>query len=110
MRQQSLFDGIRTTLDDSVQQSLDSLRAYGERYQHWAVAYSGGKDSTATVTFVAWALANGLIPRPATLTVLYADTRQELPPLHAGAMQLMARRMRCQPCRLKGKFQVTCAG
>lgn len=91
MRQQSLFDGIRTTLDDSVQQSLDSLRAYGERYQHWAVAYSGGKDSTATVTFVAWALANGLIPRPATLTVLYADTRQELTPLHAGAMQLMAR-------------------
>jgi hypothetical protein len=29
------------------------------------------------------------IPRPVTLTVLYADTRQEIPPLHFGAMQML---------------------
>jgi DNA sulfur modification protein DndC len=29
------------------------------------------------------------IPRPTTLTVLYADTRQEIPPLHFGAMQML---------------------
>lgn len=91
MRQQSLFDGLRTTLDDSIEQSIASLRAYGERYRHWAIAYSGGKDSTATTTVVAWAIATGRIPQPETLTVLYADTRQELTPLHTGAMQLMDR-------------------
>lgn len=91
MRQQSLFDGLRTTLDDSIQQSIASLLAYGERYKHWAIAYSGGKDSTATVTFVAWAIDTGRIPPPETLTVLYANTRQELTPLHAGAMHLIGR-------------------
>jgi DNA sulfur modification protein DndC len=65
------------------------LRAYGERYRHWSVAYSGGKDSSATVTFVAWAIREGLVPTPESLTVLYADTRQELPPLQATAMRMM---------------------
>jgi len=89
IRQTSLFEDQRQTLDDSIAISLDSLRAYGERYRHWAVAYSGGKDSTATVTFVAWAIRTGQIPAPASLSVLYADTRMELPPLQKGAMDLM---------------------
>jgi DNA sulfur modification protein DndC len=53
------------------------------------VAYSGGKDSSATVTFVAWAIRTGQVPVPDSLTVLYADTRLELPPLQQTAMQLM---------------------
>lgn len=88
-RQYSLFEDERLTLNGAIDLSVASLRAYGERYRHWSVAYSGGKDSTATVTFVAWAIREGLVPRPESLTVLYADTRQELPPLQAGAMVMM---------------------
>lgn len=90
MRQQTLFDGIRLTLDEAIEQSLDSLNAYGQRYRHWAVAYSGGKDSSATATFVAWAIRNGHVKAPESLTFLYADTRLELPPLQKTAMGLLA--------------------
>ena len=31
----------------------------------------------------------GLVPRPASITVLYADTRQELPPLHNAALGVL---------------------
>lgn len=89
-RQTSLFEEQRLTLLDAIELSLDSLREYGRRYRHWTVAYSGGKDSSATVTFIAWAIREGLVPAPASLAVFYADTRQELPPLHASAMALLA--------------------
>lgn len=89
--QPSLFQNDRQRLGDSVELSLDSLREYGQRYDHWATAYSGGKDSSATVTFVAWAIREGLIPAPKTWTVLLSDTRQELPPLMASAMNLITR-------------------
>jgi len=88
-QQPSLFEGERLRLDDAIELSLDSLRAYGADYEHWAVAYSGGKDSSATVTFIAWALRNRLIPRPESLTVLYADTRMELPVLQNIAYRLL---------------------
>lgn len=91
IQQPSLFEGERLRLDDAIALSLDSLRAYGENYPHWAVAYSGGKDSSATVTFVAWALRNRLIPHPDSLTVLYADTRMELPILQQTAYRLLTR-------------------
>lgn len=91
MRQTSLFEDARQTLDDSISLSLASLREYGSRYRHWAIAYSGGKDSTATAAFVAWAIRTGQIMRPESLTVLYADTRMELPPLQTGAMALLHR-------------------
>jgi DNA sulfur modification protein DndC len=89
-RQNSLFEGERSTLKSSIQLSLASLNEYGKRYRHWSMAYSGGKDSSAAVTFVAYALREGLIETPPeSLTVLYADTRQELPPLQKTAMALM---------------------
>lgn len=91
LRQQSLFDGQRLTLTDAIELSLDSLTEYGRRYGHWAVAYSGGKDSSATVAFVAWAIQSGRVPAPASLSVLYADTRMELPPLQQTAMRLLAK-------------------
>lgn len=88
--QPSMFDDMRLTLEDAIALSVASLTEYGHRYRHWAIAYSGGKDSTATVTFVAWAIRAGLVPAPASLTVLYADTRMELPPLQQSAMQLLS--------------------
>lgn len=90
-RQVSLFEDSRMTLEGAIELSLASLAEYGQRYAHWAVAYSGGKDSSATATFVAWAIQSGHVPAPASLTVLYADTRQEYPPLHQTAKELLAR-------------------
>jgi len=81
----SLFDGARLQMDASIDMTLASLQAYGLQHRHWAVAWSGGKDSTALVTFLAWALDAGKIPRPERLTVLYADTRMELLPLWLSA-------------------------
>lgn len=90
MKQQpSLFEGARMTLKDAIDLSLASLTEYGRRYSHWATAYSGGKDSSATVTFIAWAIREGLVPKPDSWTVLLADTRQELPPLISSAMKLI---------------------
>ena len=88
-RQLSLFEDVRLRLDDSIELSLNSLREYGRRYAHWAVAYSGGKDSSATATFVAWAVNTGQVDPPESLTVLYANTRLELVPLQRTAMRLM---------------------
>lgn len=88
-RQISLFEDERTTLSGAIDLSLASLRAYGEKYRHWSVAYSGGKDSSATVTFVAWAVKEGLVPVPESLSVLYADTRMEYPPLQKTAMDVL---------------------
>ena len=89
MRTLSLFENDRLSLDRSIELSAESLRHYGSLYKHWAIAFSGGKDSSATVTLVADLLDKGLVPRPASITVLYADTRQELPPLHNAAMGVL---------------------
>lgn len=86
-KQQSFFDDARTTLQDSLDLTAQSLMAYAGEYKHWALAYSGGKDSSALLTAVLWLIDNGKVSRPETLTVLYSDTRQEIPPLQIGAMQ-----------------------
>jgi DNA sulfur modification protein DndC len=90
MRQPSLWEEERLSLADCLAMTSDSLRAYGERYRHWAMAFSGGKDSSTAVTVVAHLLAAGDVPAPESLTVLYADTRMELPPLQAAAMAMLA--------------------
>jgi DNA sulfur modification protein DndC len=53
MRTESLFERSRLTLEQSIELTAQSLRAYAERYAHWAIAYSGGKDSSALVSVVA---------------------------------------------------------
>lgn len=88
MRNLSLFEDERLSLSRSIDLSIESLTHYGALYQHWAIAFSGGKDSSATVTLVAHLIETGQIPRLKSLTILYADTRQELPPLHQAAIRL----------------------
>jgi DNA sulfur modification protein DndC len=88
-RQISLFDDQRMTFKEAIETSIASLRAYGANYRHWAIAYSGGKDSSATVSFVAWAIHTGQVPSPESLTILYGDTRQELTPLWSVAQKFM---------------------
>jgi DNA sulfur modification protein DndC len=88
--QTSLFDDQRLTLADALDLTAQSLAAYALDYRHWAIAYSGGKDSSALVAVVTHLIATNRIPTPETLTILYADTRQELPPLHIGALEMLA--------------------
>ncbi len=85
----SFWEDERLTLERSIALTIESLQEQGGSYRHWAVAYSGGKDSTATVTLVCHLIATGQIPAPESLTVFYADTRMELPPLHACAMTIL---------------------
>lgn len=87
--QPSFFDNQRMGYQESIDLSLASLTAYGAKYRHWAIAYSGGKDSSATASFVAWAIKMGKVPAPESLTVLYADTRMELDPLRLTAISFM---------------------
>ncbi len=86
----TLWEDQRLTMERSIQLTSESLSLYGSLYRHWAIALSGGKDSTATVTLVAHLIASGQVPAPQSLTVLYSDTRMELPPLQACAMTILA--------------------
>jgi DNA sulfur modification protein DndC len=106
LRTLSLFEADRLTLSKSIELSVESLKHYGSLYKHWAIAFSGGKDSAATVTLVAHLIESGQIAKPESLTILYADTRQELPPLHTSALSILeALRNRLQPLFREGAFQ-----
>lgn len=76
-------------MTESIELTIQSLQAYGADHPHWGIAWSGGKDSTATLTLICWLLDTGKVKRPESLTVFYADTRQELPPLAIAAEQIM---------------------
>ncbi len=88
-RKESFWEEERLTFKDAMELTVASLSSYGPLYKHWAIAYSGGKDSTATVTMVTHLIEIGQIAAPASLTVLYADTRMELTPLQIGALHLL---------------------
>ncbi|MDP2747985.1 phosphoadenosine phosphosulfate reductase family protein [Pseudomonas sp.] len=79
----------RLQMTDSIELTIQSLQAYGEDHPHWGIAWSGGKDSSATLTLIIWLIDTGRIKAPRTLTVFYADTRQELLPLANAAQQIM---------------------
>lgn len=119
LRQSDLFaaGAQRLVYDDAVALTLASLQAYGPTHPHWCVAWSGGKDSTATLTLVIHLIETGQIARPETLTVYYADTRQELPPLALAAAEIMAQlarypwiRMRVVTAPLDKRFLVYILG
>lgn len=88
-KQLSLFDGGRMTLAESLELTAVSLGSFAAAYHHWAIAYSGGKDSSALLTAVIHLIERGMVDKPETLTILYSDTRQEIPPLHIGALQTL---------------------
>lgn len=83
--------GVRMVHEEAVELTLQSLRAYWPLHRHVAVAWSGGKDSTATLTLLIHLIDSGELPQPERLYVFYADTRQELPPLQASAEAIMAK-------------------
>ena len=84
----TLFDAERLDLDQAIQLTLQSLHAHASD-RHLVIAYSGGKDSTAAVTCLHHLLTAGLLPRVKSLSVIYADTRLELPPLQISALAIL---------------------
>lgn len=89
MKNLSLFEEQRQTLENSIALTAETLKEYLPKYKHVAIAFSGGKDSTALVTVIAHLIDTKQIPRPQSLVVLYADTRMELPPLQISAIEVL---------------------
>ena len=83
--------GVRMVHEEAVNLTLASLLAYWGKHQFYAVAWSGGKDSTATLTLIIHLIDIGELPQPDRLYVFYADTRQELPPIQRAAELVMAK-------------------
>lgn len=70
-----LFAGSqRLQMTESIELTIQSLQAYAPDHDHWGMAWSGGKDSSATVTLICWLIDTGRIPAPRSFTVFYADT------------------------------------
>ncbi len=91
MRQQTnLFENDRLTLDKAIELTISCLQTYGSNYKTWAIAFSGGKDSSLLVTLIAYLIETKAIKAPEKLIVLFSDTRLELPPLYASAMEILA--------------------
>ena len=89
-RQSDIFaGGARLQMNESIELTIQSMQAYGADHDHWGIAWSGGKDSSATLTLIIYLMDAGMIPRPKSLTVFYADTRMELPPLAIAAQRIM---------------------
>jgi DNA sulfur modification protein DndC len=78
-------------LDEAIELTVASLLSYWHRHGHYAIAWSGGKDSTATLTLIVHLIETGRLPQPDVLHVFYADTRQELPPIQMAAELVMER-------------------
>lgn len=81
--------GRRLQMNESIELTIQSMQAWGPEHEHWGMAWSGGKDSSATMTLIVYLIDAGLIRAPRSLTVFYADTRMELTPLAIAAMQIM---------------------
>jgi len=91
-KQLGLFDASKMPRTEAFEITKTNLRNLLDTgiYEKLAIAFSGGKDSTTVLTTVASMVANKELPiNPRDISVLYADTRLELPPLHINAMQLM---------------------
>jgi DNA sulfur modification protein DndC len=92
----TLYEGQRISMHDSISLTIASMQTYGPRFLHWAIAWSGGKDSSATLTLIVYLIIVKKIPCPKSLTVLYADTRLELPPLVQAAADMRAELLECK--------------
>lgn len=89
MKTVSLFEGSRMTMDEAIDLTVETLNVYFERYEHVAFAFSGGKDSSATLTLIAHLITSGKVKKPKSIVVFYADTRMELTPLQMSAVAIM---------------------
>lgn len=77
----NLFGTKRIEFNEQIELTVQSMNTYGPQHDHWAVAWSMGKDSTTLLTLIVQLMESGQIMRPKTFTVLCADTRMEILPL-----------------------------
>lgn len=75
--QLNIFGLEKITVGECINLTVESLKEYGPRHKHWAMAWSWGKDSTTLVTLIIQLIKTGQIPAPETLTVFAADTSLE---------------------------------
>lgn len=103
MKQPTLFGNEKITIAEAQDLTVQSLNEYGPNHDHWVIAWSGGKDSTCTMTLILYLIKSGQVKAPKKLTVLYADTRMELPPLAISAQNMIAqiRQIDDFPCELE---------
>ena len=81
IKDNNLFGIQRIDFNEQIKLTCDSINQYGQFHDHWAIAWSMGKDSTTLLTLIIQLIETGQVIKPKTLTVLRADTRMELPPL-----------------------------
>lgn len=75
----TFWDSPQEQYESNIETTITSLKAYATN-KNIALTYSGGKDSSATLSLVIWAIeTEKLVVND--LIVLYADTGLELPPL-----------------------------
>lgn len=98
----TLFGNEKISVAEAQDITIQSLSEYGRNHDHWVIAWSGGKDSTCTMTLVLYLIKSGQIDPPKKLTVLYADTRMELPPLAISAQNMIEqiKQIKDFPCEL----------
>lgn len=89
-RAPTFWDSDRMTMTEAIEKTVESLLAFGGSHKHWAIAFSGGKDSGAVASLIPQLIRKSKIPPPDSLTILYADTRMELPPLQTAALEMLS--------------------
>ncbi len=85
----NLFGIKKISVGECQDLTILSLKAYAYNHKHWVIAWSGGKYSTATMTMIIYLILSGQIEQPESLTIMYADTRLELPPLAISAYNML---------------------
>jgi DNA sulfur modification protein DndC len=87
--QVNMFSNKRLQMNESIDLTIQSIKAYCENYDHVAIAWSGGKDSTTLLTLYIFLLESGAVPKPKSISIFYADTRLELTPLSIAAYSII---------------------
>ena len=85
----SLWGEERQTLEQAMALTIQSLQKHAYSYNHWVIAFSGGKDSTTVATFVMHLIETVQIHTPEKLTIVLADTGMEAPPLLFAALETL---------------------
>lgn len=87
--QPTFWDSERMTMTEAIERTTSSLIAFGSNHKHWTIGFSGGKDSGTVASLIPHLILKGKVPKPESLTIMYADTRMELPPLQSAAMGML---------------------
>lgn len=74
--------GTDTRLAQYLKETVDVLKSIIEKgYNHWVVAYSGGKDSTLVSVIIVELLSRKVLPASVQVEIIYGDTLIEIPPM-----------------------------